>query len=201
MAGGEGGGSVTRWIGGLKAGEEEAARLLWKHYFDGLVRLARDRMRDGPRAAADEEDVALSAFHCLCRGAAAGRFPDLVGRDNLWRLLATITAQKALDEKRRQGRDRRGGGRSVRATELDPEHDILAQVVGREPTPEIAALLDEQYQHLLDRLEDDALRRIAVSKMEGESNEEIAERLGCGLRTVERKLGVIRSIWLADAPA
>jgi len=203
MASGDGGGSVTRWIGGLKEGEDEAARALWAHYFDGLVRLARGRLRDGPRAVADEEDVALSAFHCLCRGAAAGRFPELADRTNLWRLLATITAQKALDERRRQGRERRGGGRNRQAADLvgaASEHDILAEVVGHEPTPEMAALLDEQYRHMLDRLGDDTLRRIAVWKMEGQSNEEIAERMGCGLRTVERKLGVIRSVWLAEGP-
>jgi DNA-directed RNA polymerase specialized sigma24 family protein len=203
MASGDGGGSVTRWIDGLKEGEDAAATALWTHYFDGLVRLARGRLRDSPRAVADEEDVALSAFHCLCRGAAAGRFPELADRTNLWRLLTTITAQKALDERRRQGRERRGGGRYRPAADLvgaASEHDILAEVVGHEPTPEMAVLLDEQYRHMLDRLGDDTLRRIAVWKMEGQSNEEIAERMGCGLRTVERKLGVIRSVWLAAAP-
>ena len=50
-------------------------------------------------------------------------------------------------------------------------------------------------------LEDDGLRQIAVWKMEGYENDEIARRLGCGVRTVERKLGVIRAIWQADRPA
>jgi DNA-directed RNA polymerase specialized sigma24 family protein len=203
MTGDEAGGSVTQWIGGLKAGDEEAARVLWQHYFDGLVRLARSRLGDAPRAAADEEDVALSAFHCLCRGAVAGRFPEMADRHNLWRLLATIAAQKAVDQQRHAGRDKRGGNHARVVADLvsgELEHDVLAQVAGDEPTPEFAALLDEQYRHMLDRLGDESLRRIAVWKMEGESNEEIAQRLGCGLRTVERKLGVIRAVWLADVP-
>jgi DNA-directed RNA polymerase specialized sigma24 family protein len=50
---------------------------------------------------------------------------------------------------------------------------------------------------LLERLADATLRRIAAWKLEGYSSEEIAERLGCGRRTVDRKLGVIRSIWRA----
>ena len=196
-------GSVTQWIGSLKAGDEAAAEVLWERYFDGLVRLARARLRDAPRAATDEEDIALSAFHCLCRGAAGGRFPQLADRENLWRLLATIAAQKAVDQQRHHGRDKRGGGRTRAAVDLaggDAEGDALAQVVDREPSPEFAAQLDEEYRHLLDRLGDDELRRIATWKMEGDSNDEIAARLGRGLRTVERKLGVIRAICTADGP-
>ena len=178
--------------------------MLWDRYFDGLVRLARTRLRDAPRAVADEEDVALSAIHCLCRGAAAGRFPQLADRDNLWRLLATIAAQKAVDLQRRETREKRGGGKTRGEVDLaagDTEADVVAQVVGREPSPEFAAQLDEEYRRQLDRLEDDGLRQIAVWKMEGYDNDEIARRLGCGVRTVERKLGVIRAIWQADRPA
>lgn len=94
-------GSVTHWIVGLKDGDGSAARLLWGRYFDGLVSLARTKLHAAPGGAADGEDVALSAFHSLCRGAALGRFPDLEDRDNLWRLLATITARKAVDHLRR----------------------------------------------------------------------------------------------------
>jgi DNA-directed RNA polymerase specialized sigma24 family protein len=204
MDGCDAAGSVTRWIGPLKAGEVEAAQALWDRYFDGLVRLARTRLRDAPLAAADEEDVALSAIHCLCRGAAAGRFPQLADRDNLWRLLATIAAQKAIDLQRRETREKRGGGKTRGEVELavgDNEASLVAQVVGREPSPEFAAQLDEEYRRQLDRLEDDGLRQIAVWKMEGYENDEIARRLGCGVRTVERKLGVIRAIWQADRPA
>jgi DNA-directed RNA polymerase specialized sigma24 family protein len=202
MDGHEAGGSVTRWIGPLKAGDVEAAQALWERYFEGLVRLARIRLRDAPRAVADEEDVALSAFHCLCRGASAGRFPQLADRDNLWRLLATIAAQKAIDLQRREIREKRGGGRTRGEVDLaTAEADIVAQVIGREPSPEFAAQLDEEYRRQLDRLEDDGLRQIAVWKMEGYDNDEIARRFACGVRTVERKLGVIRAIWQVDRPA
>ena len=146
----------------------------------------------------------MSAIHCLCRGAVAGRFPQLADRDNLWRLLATIAAQKAIDLQRRETREKRGGGKTRGEVELaagDNEASLVAQVVGREPSPEFAAQLDEEYRRQLDRLEDDGLRQIAVWKMEGYENDEIARRLGCGVRTVERKLGVIRAIWQADRPA
>ena len=46
----------------------------------------------------------------------------------------------------------------------------------------------EECRRLLDRLGDNSLRDVAVWKMEGYSNDEIAGRLGCVSRTVERKL-------------
>ena len=67
--------SVTRWIDDLKRGEESAATALWQRYFDRLVRLAQAKLGPAHRRVADEEDVALSVFHCLCAGAARGRFP------------------------------------------------------------------------------------------------------------------------------
>ena len=87
--------SVTQWISDLKAGDDgEAARRLWDRYFTQLARLAHARLRARNRGAADGEDVALSAFESFFRGAAAGRFPRLEDRDDLWKLLTTIAAQK-----------------------------------------------------------------------------------------------------------
>ena len=99
------------WVGGLKAGDPEAIRRIWERYFADLVRLARSRLRDIPRGAADEEDAALSAFDSLCRGAERGCFPRLDDRENLWRVLVTITARKAADLVQLERRLKRGGGR------------------------------------------------------------------------------------------
>ena len=101
-------GSVTRWINDLKGGELDAAQPLWERYFADLVRLARARLRASPRTAADEEDVALSAFDSFCAGVARGRFPRLDDRNDLWRVLVTITARKATDQVLRERRQKRG---------------------------------------------------------------------------------------------
>src|SRR3954464_10508118 len=99
----EEGGSVTRWIGDLKSGDQDAAGLLWRRYFECLVRLAQRRLDRVPGLGAceDGEDAAISAFHSLCDGAARGRFDALTDRDDLWRLLVVITARKALDQVQR----------------------------------------------------------------------------------------------------
>src|SRR3954449_262565 len=99
-------GSVTLWLGALKGGDLDAAQPLWERYFAQLVRLARARLLAAPRAAADadEEDAALSAFDSFCGGAARGRFPRLVDRDELWRLLVVLTARKVVAQAQRQCR-------------------------------------------------------------------------------------------------
>ena len=175
-------GSVTRWIGDLVASDDadSAAQKLWERYFDRLVHLARDRLRAGPRGPADAEDAALSAFDSFCRGAAAGRFPRLRDRDGLWPLLVTLTVRKASDQIRRERRLKRGGGKVRGEQELGragPDDGFgLDEIVGREPTPELAAMMAEQYVHLLGCLADETLRRIAAWKLEGDSNETIAAR-------------------------
>jgi hypothetical protein len=57
---------VTVWLGKLKAGDPEAADQLWEGYYRRLVGLARQRLRDLPRAAADEEDIALQSSIDYC---------------------------------------------------------------------------------------------------------------------------------------
>jgi hypothetical protein len=114
----QGEGSISRWIGPLKAGEGEAARELWRRYFTTLVRLARERLRATRRAAADEEDVALSALDSFFAGVAAGRYPRLEDRDDLWRILVTITTRKAIDQVQHERRQKRGGGRVAGASAL-----------------------------------------------------------------------------------
>jgi hypothetical protein len=139
-------GSVTRWLGQLQAGDPDGALLLWERYFRRLVGLARKRLRGSPRRAADEEDVALSAFDSFCRSAEQGRFPSLTDRDGLWQHLVVMTARKAMHLRRDEGRQKRGGAAQfAHDTPHGPVEDsVLEQVIGREPTPELAAQMSEE---------------------------------------------------------
>ena len=193
-------GSVTHWLGALKAGDLAAAQPLWDRYFQRLVRLARQKLQAGRRSGADEEDAALSAFDSFCDGAARGRFPHLDDRDDLWRLLVTITTHKVTGHGRRHGRQKRGGGRILDEAALDRPRPGggpagLDAIVGSEPTPSFAALVAEQYSRLLESLGDQTLRRIALLKMEGYTLDEIAAQLGRARRPVVNKLQRIRTRW------
>jgi len=195
---------VTRWIAGLSENDQLAAQRLWERYYERLVCFAHRKLGDANRRASDEEDVALSAFNSFCQGAAAGRFPRLDDREDLWRLLVTITARKAIAHIKREHRQKRGGGLVQGESAFLPRGDVASdagidQVVGHEPTPALAAQVAEQFQHLLDCLGDESLRRIAIYKLQGYTNEEIAGEIDCALRTVKRRLAQIRDVWQQEA--
>jgi DNA-directed RNA polymerase specialized sigma24 family protein len=187
-------GSITTWVSALKAGNRAAVQPLWEAYFRRLVALARARLHATPRGVADEEDVAVSAFDSFCRRAEADRFPKLEDRDDLWQILFVLTVRKAVDHARREGRRGHGAGR-VQSLEHLTDLDA-GQVVDHEATPALAAQMTDECRLLLNLLEDDAtLQSVAQWKMEGHTNAEIAERLGCVETTVERKLQRIRRRW------
>jgi DNA-directed RNA polymerase specialized sigma24 family protein len=179
-------GSVTIWLDQLKAGDPAAAKPLWDGYFARLVGLARQRLKAGPRAAADEEDVALSAFDSFCRAAAGGRFPRLDDRDDLWHVLLVLTTRKAAGLVRHETREKRGGRKSA----VDP-----AAAVEPSLPPDVSAELADSFSRLIEVLGDASLRQVALWKLEGDTNAEIAVKLGRAVPTVERKLAAIRAIW------
>ena len=154
-------GSISRWIDGLHAGDSSAARQLWQRYFHRLVNLARQKLADGPRRMADEEDVALSAFDSFCRNAEQGRFPDLADRDGLWRLLVVMTARKAGHLRRYEARLKRGGELLVDAETAEGGRKLLEGILSREPDPAFAAAAADEHRRLMAALADDDLRRVA----------------------------------------
>jgi DNA-directed RNA polymerase specialized sigma24 family protein len=181
--------AITVWLGQLQAGEWAAARPLWEKYFHRLVGLARKRLRDAPRRAANEEDVALSAFDSFCRNAKAGRFPDLTDRDGLWRMLAKFTLRKAAHHVRDAGRLKRGGGVKT------DDSNVFDEVLAREPDPALAAEVADECDRLLAALQDPELQQIALLRMDGLSVAEVAAQTGYAPRSVKRKLQLIRGIW------
>jgi DNA-directed RNA polymerase specialized sigma24 family protein len=190
--------SITDWIGKVKLGDPLAAEGLWQRYYPKLVRLCRKKLLEHPRRAADEEDVALSAFDSFCQGAQRGMFPRLTDRDDLWRLLIVIAVRKSLDQIRLEGRKKRGGGRVYGESDRaghGPRDEIwdIGQIIGDEPSAEFAAIVAEQYRALLGSIDDPAARLVALMKFEGYSEEEIAAALDCSVRTVRRKLWLVRS--------
>ena len=184
--------SISRCIDMLKGGDHDAAERLWATYIRRLVGLARARIGAAPRRAADEEDVALSAFDSFCRRAERGQFARLSDRDDLWQVLVMITERKAIDLMRREGRKSRGEGKVLSFSDSSTLGD---EVLDRGPTPEFAAQAADEFRRLLGLLEEESLRNVAIWTMEGYTNRQIAARLGCIEQTVERKLRSIRLIW------
>ena len=195
---------MSRWLAGLNAGDQAAVERIFHHFFEKTVRLARGNLRRSRRREADEEDVAQEAMASFFRGAANGRFSHLEDRQDLWQLLATITIRKAAAQIRREERHKRGSGR-VRGESAflcrgdRPPQPGLADVAAPDLTPEIMAMMTENCGGLLDQLQDETLRAVAIYKLQGYTHQEIAEKIHRAEETVSRKLRRIREIWRQSA--
>ena len=120
--------------------------------------------------------------------------------------LVTIATRKALKQIERETRQKRGEGRVAGESAIVGAPSSRGewgadQVIGKEPTPEVAAMVTEEFQRLMNSLEDETLRTVARLKMEAYTSKEIAQRLGCSVRTVARKLWLIRTTWSQESPA
>ena len=176
-------GSVTHWIEEIKKGNRTAAQELWERYFAQLVRHARVRLKTSSRRVTDEEDLALSVLDRFVRAAEDGRYPSLSDRSGLWRLLVKMTARKLIDRHRYENRQRRSAER------VTYQVDGLAHGT---TSPEFAVIMADEVQRLIDCLQEEKLQQLAIGKLEGYTNEEMADQLDCSVRTVERMMARIR---------
>jgi DNA-directed RNA polymerase specialized sigma24 family protein len=192
---------ITFFLPQVREGEDEAIEVVWRNYFDRLVCFARRKLEGVRRREADEEDVALSAMNSFWNGMQKGKFEQIEDREDLWKLLVVITARKASAVRRRNFAAKRGGGQLwgesifLRAGQGGEQSSQAGIEQVAEPSPEFADDLVSNCHSLLDVLNDPTLRQIATWTLEGYRTTEIAERLDCARRTVERKLERIRRIW------
>ncbi len=196
-------GSVTGLIQLLRsedpAEREQAALLIWRRYFRDLLELARNNLNQRIRTREDEEDVVQSMYKSFCLRQQRGEF-DLSDRDALWNLLVTITLRKARNTAKKHGRDRRDVSREqtiAGSEEAESTHWALEQMEASGPSADEAAVLNEALERRLEALADPELREIALLRLEGYTNHEIADRYGCTDRSIERRLGRIRSKWMS----
>ena len=191
---------VSIWIEQLRNSDEQAAEKLWNHFVQRLHEAARKKLNPKSRPVYNEEDAAQSAFHSVCKGITAGRFPNLRDRESLLRLLLVITSRKIAHRHRYDHQLVRDVRRNVVNNVFTESSDEtvafgVERLAAREPTPEFAAEFAETCEHLFSRVDDTRLREIVTLRMEGYSDSEIGSRLDCSRRTVQRSLEVVRRLW------
>ncbi|MFW6171912.1 MAG: ECF-type sigma factor [Planctomycetota bacterium] len=191
---------ITDMVPRMREGDDEAADVLWQEFFSRLVGYARRKLDGLSRAATGEEDVALSAMFSFCRGMEEGRFDKVEDREGLWKLLVTITARKACATRRkayaakRDARQTQHEGSILWFESWEESGGGLDQLAVA-PSEEMADQVVDNCHRLLDCL-DEKSRQVALWTLEGYSTSEIAAKLGCVRRTVERKLERIREKWI-----
>lgn len=183
--------SVTRWLMQLQRGDESTARWLWEFVHLRLRRLAGRELTSTAALGFDEEDVALSAFDAFCRTVKEGRYHAIDDRDDMWRLLTVITLNKVRRRTRDENRIRRGGG----LTRVANSEQLLQELASAQPEPATICMVQDEFRYLIERLERHELKLTLFLKVEGYTSDEVATRLGCTRRTVDRRLALIREIW------
>jgi DNA-directed RNA polymerase specialized sigma24 family protein len=169
--------------------------------------LARKTLAGRPQQVADADDAVQSAFISFWRRAERGELAELQSREELWSLLGLITVRKAVQHAQKELAQKRGGGRvhgesSAAADSPEPLRldNLLAPgargVIQSLPAHEFDLTCEEMLLAL-----DDEMRGIALYKLMGHTTAEIAERLGCTTRKIERKTALIRDIWKERNPA
>ncbi len=182
-------GSITNCIRDLEGGEQllrdEAARELWEHYFADMMIFARKRLRamHAPLGPADEEDAAARAFMKVCRGIERGQL-KLASRLDLTKVLRSATTREVFTI---LGRNRTPGDFVDQA--------VLEEITDPALPSDVLLLALDACQRLLDLLETNELRQVAIWKLVGYTNEAIGLKLGRSPATVERTLSQIRETW------
>ena len=170
-----------------RAGNPDAATLLFERYVERLTRLARTRLSPRLAARTDPEDIVLSAWRSFFIAAREGRF-DLQRSGDLWRLLVAITLRKVYRQARHHSADKRAVALEATGNRVDPQF-----APDREPTPDEAAALHDELEWLMGRLSPFA-RRVLELRLQGELLAEIAADTGRAERSVRRALADIREL-------
>jgi RNA polymerase sigma factor (sigma-70 family) len=186
-------GSVSRMLRLVRVGDDVAAAELWQRCFPKLVAIARRWLQNLPHRREDAEDAAQSAMISFWKKLRREDESAELDRNSMWKLLATIAIRKTRGQLRREGAQKRGAGAVFNESEMLTEYSgrrSLDDMLGSVSTGDFDVACEEW----LMRLPDD-LRPLAVLRVLGHTNEEIAKLLDCSARTVERKLQLIRDIW------
>jgi DNA-directed RNA polymerase specialized sigma24 family protein len=191
-------GSVERLIDRLKGGDNRALAPLWERYFEKLVKVARGRLPVGSPARVEggSMDAALNALQSFQSRLRNGEYGWVTSRGDLWKLLVTMTRNKASNQAQRAGADKRhprsGLVRESEMTSSEGERYSLEEVLIEEPTPAMAIELAERIERIHKALDDPELSRVFQLRLEGYSREEISETIDRAVRSVSRKLEIVR---------
>jgi DNA-directed RNA polymerase specialized sigma24 family protein len=188
-------GSVTMMYQRAVDGDSQAADALWHAYARRLSGLAGAvlRQRGIAPAQTSQDSVVNVAFARFFEALARGKYHDVADRHELWRLLAVITRNTALNQAKR------ARNRAIHEAHLASSGMEFADAG---PTPEeIAALCDTiavTEQRIRERstssAQSDRIVRVLNMTLSGHTQREIADAIGQSEVTVRRNLQMIRDL-------
>jgi RNA polymerase sigma-70 factor (ECF subfamily) len=170
-------------LGRVRRGDDAAAAVIFERFVDQLAAKANRHLSPAIRRRVDAEDVVQSVYRTFFRRVRQGEF-QLDHWGGLWGLLTRITVRKCAHAARGKNRAREV---PVLAGTSNDDPEWGWEALAREPSPSEAAALNDVLDALLDPLRE-SHRAIVKLTLEGYTQEEIGQQLGCSERTVRRVL-------------
>jgi RNA polymerase sigma-70 factor (ECF subfamily) len=174
----------------FRHGDQDAARQIVDTYIDRLLMLARRRISPRLASRVDPEDVVQSAFRTFFRRVGEGQF-SFSEQDDLCKLLVRITLYKTLRSIAFHKAAKRNPGQETEQGEHHRER--LLALLDKEPTAEAQVAFLDQLDRFLRKLKPQE-REILEMRLQGHSNDEIAQKLNLYDRKIRRVIEHVRSI-------
>jgi RNA polymerase sigma factor (sigma-70 family) len=177
---------LTRW----RAGDQDAAGVLFHRYAERLAALARSRVPRQLGHRIDPEDVVHSAYRSFFAAARDGRYEPSRGGD-LWQLLVTITLRKLYCQVERLSADKRAASREQSFGSEDSLLGLQPRARAADASPVEAVALVDEVEKVMRSLEP-RQRQVFELRLQGQDCAEIAAAMACTERTVRRILEQIK---------
>ena len=187
--------TISFWVRELQTGNRAAASVLWERYKIPLTQFGRSLLDSRVRRTFDENDFASVSFHRFLQVLERGTTREIQSREQAWRLLSKIAKNLMLDEVDAQQAQKRGGGKIhgdslFFSREWGQEEGLWGTAI------EESCLIDtEEFHQFLDGLGDATLKAIALALFQGVPKAVIASSSSVSVRTVERKLVLLKRLW------
>jgi len=180
-----------------RADDQEAARQIVDRYIDRLLALARRRISQRLASRVDAEDIVQSVFRTFFVRLKDGRF-TFHEEDDLCKLLVRITLHKTLRQVAFHKAAKRDPNQE--AAQGDHCHERLLSVLDREPSAEDAVAFEDELQNFR-RLLNPQEQQIIEMRLQGCTNDEIAQALGIYDRKIRRVIERVREVAEAEGLA
>jgi RNA polymerase sigma-70 factor (ECF subfamily) len=185
------GDTFPKLLARVRDGDDEAAAVIFRRFVDQLAAKAHRHLTPAVRRRVDADDVVQSVYSTFLRRMRQGEF-QLDHWGSLWGLLARITVRKCA---RAGGRGMNRPGEVSITSGSDSnggESGLEWAVLAREPSADEVAALHDTLEVLLKPLRE-SHREIVELTLQGHTQGEIGNQLGCSERTVRRVLAQVQA--------
>ena len=173
--------SLASVLARLQAGDETAAVLIFEHFSERLLHIARKRIGTDLRSKLDPDDVVQGAFLRFFRQHAAGECERLTCWQEVERLLAVLCRNECVN----QTKQFRTASRDVRREVGPPDGVGRRPVVDGRPTPAEALVRADTLAHVRRQFRG-RHRQMLDCWLDGEEIPVIGGVFTCSARTVYR---------------